>query len=255
MPISFCVTCRNRLWQLRQTLHENLKVIKRPHEICLADYGSSDGLKDYIWREFRPFIENSTLVFFEVQNEVPWSSPKSKNLSHRLASNDYLFNLDADNFVTQRDLEIIQAGASGKKVIQQWDGDLKSGAYGRIGMPAEVFYDVGGYDEGLLPLGAEDVDFLARLQASYGIQRVPPPERGPVQNTNSDRVQEVANKNSWDRMNGLNLQISVTKLELDGPKRPLAFSTYKGVLNGTPCVIDGLGNIWGLDDAASAPER
>ena len=44
MPaISFCTTCRNRLWQIKQTLQQNLEAIGHQNELVLVDYVSHPG--------------------------------------------------------------------------------------------------------------------------------------------------------------------------------------------------------------------
>jgi glycosyltransferase involved in cell wall biosynthesis len=122
ISISFCVTCRNRLWQLQETLESNLSVLGKNHEIVLVDFGSSDGLSSWVWAGFEDDIRNGRLTFFEVLSEVSWSSPKAKNLAHRLAKGNYLFNLDADNFLTGQDLAGIEDAAATGVPCQQWSG-------------------------------------------------------------------------------------------------------------------------------------
>ena len=68
--ISFCISCRNRLRQLSQTLPGNLDCLDEDVEISLVDYGSSDGLSDWVRSRFGHFIETGRLVFFEVLNPV-----------------------------------------------------------------------------------------------------------------------------------------------------------------------------------------
>lgn len=109
--ISFCSTCRNRLWQIRETLPRNLDAIREEHEIVLVDYGSTDGLSEWVWAHFQGAIDRGSLVFFEVRNEVRWNLARAKNLAHRLATGHYLFNLDADNFVTPSDVQAIEQAA------------------------------------------------------------------------------------------------------------------------------------------------
>ena len=50
--VSFCTTCKGRLWQLEQTLPNNLKILDDYSEIVLLDYQSPDGLKNYIFDNF-----------------------------------------------------------------------------------------------------------------------------------------------------------------------------------------------------------
>ena len=148
--ISFCTTCRNRLWQLESTLEANLKIIENNHEIVLVDYGSSDGLGVWIWNNFEDYIKLGKLKFFEVENDVKWSMSKAKNLAHLLAGGEYLFNIDADNFVTSRDLEAIKYSARNRHLSQQ---NTYTGTDGRIGISHDFYLKLGGYDESLLAIG------------------------------------------------------------------------------------------------------
>jgi len=147
MPtVSFCPTCRNRLWQLRQTLPANLTALSRQPstELVLVDYGSSDELVEWVWHNFQSPIDAGLLQFFQLEKRPPWNCARAKNLAHRLASGRYLFNLDADNFIQQRDLEQINPAAVAGKVIHQWSGDWHDGSLGRIGLPRELFYTLWG---------------------------------------------------------------------------------------------------------------
>lgn len=109
IEISFCTTCKGRLYQLRETLPVNLDTLQNDEEIVLVDYRSPDGAAAWIWANFRPEIEAGRLRLFEVLDEAPWHSPKAKNLAHRLARGSYLFNLDGDNFILPEDTALIRA--------------------------------------------------------------------------------------------------------------------------------------------------
>ncbi len=90
----------------------------------MVDYGSSDGLSQWVWRHFESDIQQGRLRFFEVKNEVRWNVSKAKNLAHRLARGDYLFNLDADNFVTDKDIESILQAQEHAAPSHQWTGEI-----------------------------------------------------------------------------------------------------------------------------------
>ncbi len=54
--ISFCITCKNRLHQIRQTLPKNLEDNRRLQELVefvLVDFGSTDGLRKWISDNFK----------------------------------------------------------------------------------------------------------------------------------------------------------------------------------------------------------
>ena len=243
--ISFCVTSCNRLWQLRQTLQSNLNKLRDDFEITLVDYGSSDGLSDWIWGNFGDFIKFKKLVFFEVKNKVSWNVSKAKNLAHRISNGDYLVNLDADNFVGDADINLILKARSKGVSCHQWSNDLTDGSFGRICLTRDLFFKLGGYDESLLPMGGQDVDLLRRI-VSIGspIVRIDAPEITAIKNSMEDKVSEINKSNSdaislYSSINKLNLYKSKTRLAIEGPVITGGFSSYKGLLNGVEVIIDG----------------
>ena len=251
--ISFCSTCRNRLWQLMDTLPRNLESISDPHELVLVDYGSTDGLSDWIWNNYKNHIENKKLVFFEVKNEVRWNVARAKNLAHRLASSDYLFNLDADNFITQDDIQEITKAVESGSHCWQFSQDLRDdGSFGRIGLPAELFKFIGGYDETFLAMGYEDIDLINRL---FALKRprvqLAPPAIKAIQNSSTQKVSESQLGSiqfsdpiaALKLMDHLNEKIAKFKLQALGPIRLGGGFSYKGLLNGSEVTIDGFTRI------------
>lgn len=249
--ISLCISCRNRLWQIQQTLSDNLSTLPADMEIVLVDYGSTDGLADWVWQNFEAAIRGGMLVFFQVTNPVSWSSPKAKNLAHRLASGTYVFNADADNFFTPEDCALIRKAAATGLPSQQWSGDLSDGSFGRIGLPKATFLDIGGYEEDLLPMGTQDRDLLTRLAVlDDKFFKIPPPKKMAVANTPSDKIKELGQlsqqsdaKLAYFFVNQTNNTLAHLKLQISGPKRLGGFASYQGLLNGTPVVIDGFNTI------------
>jgi glycosyltransferase involved in cell wall biosynthesis len=59
--LSFCITCKNRLHQIKQTLPQNLtdnREMKGKVDFVLVDFGSTDGLQEWIIGNFEPEIED-----------------------------------------------------------------------------------------------------------------------------------------------------------------------------------------------------
>lgn len=249
--ISLCISCRNRLWQIQQTLPENLSSLGADMEIVLVDYGSADGLSDWVWAHFGPHIRAGMLTFFQVTNPVTWSSPKAKNLAHRLAKGSYLFNADADNFFTGEDCKLIRDAVRTGLPSHQWSGDLTDGSFGRIGLPKTTFFDIGGYDENLLPMGTQDRDLLTRLGAlDDRFFKLPPPTKAAIANTSEDKVKEMGTLSEMSDpnlvyyfTNQTNKTLAYLKLQIEGPRRLGGFASFQGFLNGTQVVIDGFNNI------------
>jgi len=247
--ISFCVTCRNRLWQVKETLRANLKQIGDGHNICLVDFGSSDGLSEWIWSGFEKDIRDKRLTFFEVRNEVRWSMSRAKNLAHRMATGNYLFSLDADNWIVSEDIGQIEQAAEQGISCHQWSGSWADGSCGRLGVPRDLFLTLGGYDEALLPMGGEDLDLIQRiLKAGGNLIRLSPPVILALDNTDEDRMSEVGklNASSTDSaqiINNYNLSMSKIKLELEGPRRLGGYASFVGLLNGELVLIDGFNRV------------
>lgn len=254
--LSFCVVSCNRLWQLEHTLRHNLEVIDpSTTEIVLVDYGSSDEISSYIWNNFSDAVYAGALRFFEVINPGTYHCPRAKNLAHRIACGSYLFNLDADNFVTQDDyLSILSAAEKGLSVWQ-FSGDLNDGSYGRIGLSRDLFFSIGGYDETLLPITVQDTDLLNRIDLEVGDNKIllPPTKRRAIKNNSDQKIQSIQNHSNVEsdkfliNMCELNLALIRFKREYFGKKIEQNFATYQGYLNGQKILIDGFSQIHKLD--------
>jgi len=249
IKVSFCVTCCNRLWQLKQTLQHNLDNLPDEFEITLVDYRSPDGLSEWVWDNFKTYIEHHKLNFFEVKNDISWNVSKAKNLAHRISNGQYLFNLDADNFISAEDIALILKSHRLNFPLHQWSGVWSDGSYGRIGLPKALFYKLGGYDESMMPMGGQDTDLIERMnRLRVAISKLPPPKMKAIENTIEDKVSQVnyLSKNSDDLyavFNTLNQHQSKLRLETEGALRRDGFATFKGLLNGNPIIIDGLNEI------------
>lgn len=247
--LAFCTTCRNRLKQLNQTLESNLSLLEENQMISLVDFGSSDGLSDWIWKNFESDIKNKKLSFFQVTNSVNWSSPKAKNLAHRLAPAKYLFNLDADNSLDISDLNSIRHAAKNNQVTHQFSGDWRDGSVGRIGIPKDLFLKIGGYDEALLPMSVQDIDLLNRVHSlQIKILKLSPPSKPAIQNSFEDKMANIKDTKSdalnfYRIFNRINLSLSKVRLKHEGALRLGGFATYEGILNGVKVRIDGFDNI------------
>lgn len=243
--ISYCCTCKGRLWQLRETLHINLQALAPDEEIVLIDYNSTDNLRDWVWAQFEEEIAAGRLTFFEVLEQAPWHVSKAKNLAHRLARGSYLFNLDADNFVMAGDRRLIRHAAEKGLCARQGTGNLTDGTPGRIGLPAKVFHAIGGYDEGLLGVQADDYDLIIRLVAAgHAFLRLPPPQKRPISNSKDEKLAEYSARglpveDLYTQVGQLNIALAHHKLKVEGFKRFQNTSTFRGRLNGNAVFFDG----------------
>ncbi len=239
------MTCANRLWQLKETLLPNLAALPDRCEISLVDFWSKDGLADWVWDNCRDAIEEGRLNFFQSTVPLQWHVAKAKNAAHRIARGDYLFSLDADNRVTGAEVERIYLARARGNGCWQFSGTSRDGSYGRIGLPATAFFDIGGYDESLLPMAAEDYDLLKRMmKARVTVERMNAPEVKALQNSVADKAlgvgpdaEKVDLERLYSTMDMINRRVADFKLDRYGWRRRQNFGYLEGLLNGVPAAL------------------
>ena len=157
----------NRLYQLKETLPHNLKVIGSFDgvELCLVNFNSQDGLNEYIAENFMHYIESGKLNYFHTKLPQYFHCSIAKNLAHRLGLGGIMYNLDGDNFITENNVEKILGAFDARKGIflHERIKKLRNGTCGRIALRREDFYLLGGYDEKLLGVSWQDMDLVYRL--------------------------------------------------------------------------------------------
>ena len=101
LTLSFCITCKNRLHQIRQTLPQNLKDnqdAKDVIEFVLVDLGSTDGLHEWVKGTFADEMAAGYLKYYYTEELPLWHTSIAKNTAHIYANNLIVVNLDCDNF-------------------------------------------------------------------------------------------------------------------------------------------------------------
>jgi glycosyltransferase involved in cell wall biosynthesis len=174
MPeVSFCQCCYNRLSHAEVTIPRNLATAKDwDAEFVVIDYGSTDGLRDFIRT-----LSDPKLKYFRHESQS-FKCAHAKNMAHRLSIGRVVCNLDIDNFVapesfdelcTLKDNFLIH-GFDGKVIHRRVEGGLpvavSPGAYGRISVTRSTFDRLGGYDEQMHGMGYHDSDFIRRAASS-----------------------------------------------------------------------------------------
>ncbi len=167
--LSFCITCKNRFHQIRRTLKKNLddnRLHREWIELILVDFGSTDGLRDWVVNNFVDDLGTGFLKYFYTEELPCWHASVAKNMSHRLAKHDILVNLDCDNYTGYLGGQFVirQFLQNRDIVLHQFSGDLDDGSYGRVGMLKKYFKAIGGYDESFEPMSYQDVDLIERLK-------------------------------------------------------------------------------------------
>lgn len=184
--VSYCITCKNRVGHLQQTLRANLDAeADDPFvEFVLLNYQSEDGLAEWVQANFAAEIANGRLVHAYHAPAPFFQMAHAKNLAHRIGSGEILCNLDADNFLPRGHASMLretlgdaQNGILVKRkpssLALVFDRQIRrllhqrrqpSGLSGRIAVHREMFMRLGGYDERLSSWGGDDLDFTLRAR-------------------------------------------------------------------------------------------
>jgi hypothetical protein len=205
MKISYCTWIKNRYPQFRQVYDINLSRLGPDDEWIVVDVDSDDDLSEWVPTDTRVKLHNHAML--------PLHFAKLYNVSHRLGNGDYLVNLDADNYLGPKFRDWVQSlqGAVG----HSWSQDWHDGTYGRVAIPRQAFYSVGGYDEKLLPCGFQDTDILQRLSHSGWPLRISYDSQvygGSIPNPREDTMKYVDPSMTFDEYNSRNHQTTLRNL-------------------------------------------
>lgn len=176
--VSFCITCRDRLWQLKETLPKNLKDNYGQRdmvEFILVDFASGDGLREWVRGNFGEELKSGYLKYYYTDGMPEWHMSVAKNTAHRLAGGDVVVNLDADNFTGPEGGDYVSRKmriyGPDKVVLHMWTGVYLDGTFGRLVLSKRNFLRFGGYDQGLDVSSYQDADLRNRLRAG-GLKRI-----------------------------------------------------------------------------------
>lgn len=150
----------NRFHHLERTLLPNLESLVpfgSVVEWVVVNYNSEDNM-DAILRDYAGFIRRGHLTYYLTREPQYFNFSHAKNLSHILASGDYVVNLDADNFLD------INGISNVLRTLYQFPEVLIQGLGGLIGLKKSHFLSLGGYDEDLQGWGQEDNDLISRAR-------------------------------------------------------------------------------------------
>ncbi len=170
--ISFCTTCMDRLYNLKETLPKNIKDNEEyPHlEFVILDYNSKDNLWGWMKKNMMEHIKSGRVVYYRTDEPKCFSMAHSRNIAFKVATGDIVNNLDADNY-TVCPIDVVPkeiwpfclnrlANERHEKAIFSKG---KKSMHGRVGFYKKEFIEeLGGYDEGLLGYGHDDHDLVKR---------------------------------------------------------------------------------------------
>lgn len=219
---SICTTCMDRLHDLRLTLPQNIEdnADYENLEFVLLDYGSKDGLGDWVRNEMMSYIQSGRLSYYRC--EAKYFCPNhSRNVSFRLAKGELVANVDADNFTHTGYIKRLNECASvdDKKLLIISEDFLEPGCdtlllKGRFALYKNDINRLRGFDEDLdKGFGNDDINFvframldgfrLVRFEKSYNADRLP--------TTVEERIALVEDKN-YDKIQRRNGRITARKL-------------------------------------------
>lgn len=239
LTLSFCITCKNRFHQIKHTLPKNLKDNKKDKDIIefvLVDFGSTDGLQEWIIDNFMNEIDEGFLSYYYTEELTYWHTSIAKNTAHILANNLIVVNLDCDNF-TGKDGglfvidNMIKYGWD-RTILHQFGNEYNDGTYGRISLSKANFLKLGGYDESFEPASYQDTDLLIRAQLmklKY-IHLLDMEYSKAIQNTHEELTINTNSNLSWEEMDQYNYQLSLENITA-GRLKANTDKKYIGILN------------------------
>jgi GT2 family glycosyltransferase len=218
--ISFCITCKNRFHQISQTLQKNLddnRLFQDLVEFILVDFGSTDGLWEWIRNHFMEDIQNGYLKYYYTEELPFWHASIAKNTAHLLANYGIVVNLDCDNYTGNfggRFLIRHFIKNPGNCVIHQYSGEPHDGSFGRIGVRKAQFIEVGGYDEEFEPMLHQDLDLINRLRMKGSPYIFVPDSRynQAIRNTKEEGISQTNSKLGWLDMYHINMKRSLENI-------------------------------------------
>ena len=219
--LSFCITCKNRFSQIKQTLPQNLED-NRDHkdmvQFVLVDFGSTDGLQEWIVDNFMHEIDEGYLKYYYTEELKSWHCCIAKNTSHMLADHDVVVNLDCDNFTGKNGgmflIDHMKKFGWKHTIVHQFSNDFKDGSYGRIALSKNNFIQLGGYDESFEPAGYQDIDFLLRAQL-MNLDCFNLPDKDycrAVMNRKDKTIANISSNLSWEEMKNRNYRLSIKNI-------------------------------------------
>jgi GT2 family glycosyltransferase len=228
IKISYCTGIMNRKYQLEQTLTDNLNNLSKCSEIVIVDFGSTDGLKEYIYKNYSQYIINKKLRYYYTNKVKYWHASICKNTVHMLANGKFIVNLDCDNFIGKESdkllLDLFNKNGD-NIIISQSNYIMSSGNGGRITITKENFKKLGGYDESFYSMGYQDYDLIERAKA-YGLKFIHLDKNNKcIKNTKDESIRNVGNNISYDKMNSMNKLLSKINIENNN----LIVNRFKGI--------------------------
>jgi hypothetical protein len=175
--LSFCIACRNNLYQLQKTLRKNIDdniLHQNLIEFVLLDFDSKDGTCEWVTKNFQKELKTGYLKFYLTKELTHWNTSIARNTAHICATNDIAVNLDCDNYTgVWGGVHVIRMFRQyGENILfHQFNGKMNDGSYSRISVFNKYFKLLGGYDESFESVGYQDQDLILRF-IQYGLEYI-----------------------------------------------------------------------------------
>lgn len=196
----------NRLDDLKITLPKNIEDNKDygSIEFVLLDYNSTDGLEEWVKSFMMNYIESGILNYYKTIEPQYFCPNHSQNVTFRLAQNEFVANVDSDNFTQKNYANRLNdcANLLPGRILALPDNFLLPNSdrlflKGRFGVYKKDIEILRGFDEDLdTGYGNDDVNFilramlagfkLVRFESFFTADRIP--------TTDDKRVSLVKNK-------------------------------------------------------------
>lgn len=193
MLISLCIPIHNRLHDLKQTMPYLITAaqVSPPVEIAVLDYGSTDGLFEY--------IKSLDCVTYHRYESPYFHKAHAFNLAILASKGEYFVLLGADAYPHRDYIKVIRELIS-QDCIWMRANELR----GIIACQRKEFINAGGYDERFEFYGPEDRDLDLRLKRRGGkFGLVPNGLMQVIPTSNEDKVKNFRLKLSRREMGKL----------------------------------------------------
>jgi hypothetical protein len=169
IKLSSVTTCMNRVESIKQTLIENIKASGHLNvDFVLLNYGSKDGLEEYIKETCMPYIFSGKLKYYRVLDNIEFfHHARAKNIAYKLSSGNLVFNSDAEWFSYSSLFNLVfeefKTGEENKTLHI-------GGRGGALVNYKKHFEMIHGYNEEMVGWGFEDSDFFNRLRYGFNFE-------------------------------------------------------------------------------------
>lgn len=164
MLISYCIPCKNRTYDLKESLPTVFAsaALSPPIEVVILNYGSTDDLDDYVKSLVPP--EGVTLTYKVYDKNPFFHMAHARNLVLLAASGEYIINAQADLLMTPRYFSEIRRLLTETGAVWMRPPERS----GVLVVKKQEFIDSGGVDERFEFYGPEDKDLANRLKRRGG---------------------------------------------------------------------------------------